>query len=88
MRTLRLLICLTFVLVTPVLFAQGPPPEVMRDEAEMESAHLRVPWVLAMAKHLQENGHDIDPGHMPRTFDELDRHLGPSGLPQTEREET
>ncbi len=53
--------------------AQGPPAEVMQDATEMQSAHLRVPWVLALARQLQPSGRSID--QMPRTFEQLLDHL-------------
>jgi len=58
------------------MLAQGPPADVMQNEAEMQSAHLRVPWVLAFAKRLEENGYQIDPSRMPRTFEQLLEHVG------------
>ena len=58
------------------MFAQGPPADVMQDEAGMQSAHLRVPWVLAFAKRLEANGYLIDPSRMPRTFEQLIEHVG------------
>ena len=59
--------------------AQGPPAAVMQDETEMLAAHLRVPWVLALTRRLQENGRQIDPAQVPRTFEQLLEHLGDSG---------
>ncbi len=56
--------------------AQGPPAAAMQDETEMLAAHLRVPWVLALTRRLQENGRQIDPAQIPRTFEQLLEHLG------------
>ena len=59
--------------------AQGEPAPTLRDETEMRSAKLRVPWVLAFARALASNGRDIDPAQMPRTFRQLLKHVAKPG---------
>ncbi len=70
------------------IVAQGPPQLAMQDETEMHTARLRVPWVLAFAALLQQDGRQGNPSSTPRTFEELLEHLRQRGLPKTPNADT
>ena len=63
------------ILAEGQVIEQGLPAEIMRDEGEMESAHLRVPWVLAFAERLLKDDGHVDPAQMPQTFRQLLDHM-------------
>ena len=63
------------ILAEGQVIEQGLPAEIMRDQGEMESAHLRVPWVLAFAERLLRDDGHVDPAQMPQTFRQLLDHM-------------